>query len=75
MRHRKTITIPKDRETLIREALCREEAVRLHRENEAVILDTLHPLEVPLPRFYPETRATFPLWRAIIRELTNLAKI
>lgn len=37
MRHRKTITIPKDKETIFREALKKEEATRTRRYEEAYI--------------------------------------
>ena len=39
---------------------------------EAVILDTLPPLEVPLPRFSPSTRATVSIWGAMKKELLAL---
>jgi len=50
MRRRETITIEKDRETIFREALAREKAVRLRREDEATIITPLEELFVPPPR-------------------------
>lgn len=71
MRHRVTITIPKSRATLISEALTREEAVRLHRENEAEILDAQPLPEPPLPVYQREKVN----WGQVILQAFNLKQL
>lgn len=75
LHNRKTITLPKDKETLLREALTREEAVRLHRIAEASIVEEWHAPSQPLPTFYPSTTPRFSILQAIIHECANLIKI
>lgn len=74
MRNRKTITIEKSRDQIFREALCREESVRLHRINEARIVEPYEEPPPPLPRWLPETKRVS-VWKVILSEAVNLAKI
>jgi hypothetical protein len=66
MKHRRTITIPKSRETIVREALAREEAVRLRRLEEAHIVDHLDPIPTELPSWLPaKEKRMFNLFSAL----------
>ena len=67
MRHRSKITIPKEPEQIIREALKREEAVRKHREDEAVILEPYTEPPQVLPTYH---REKVDYWEIIRSKLT-----
>lgn len=77
MRHRATVTIPKSRETIIREALTREQVLRERRISECRIEGELEDLFIPPPTLTFAEKES--LWRRIkiiiLKEAINLIKI